>query len=168
MKKLVFGFIATIVISSLSYAQEKEEKVYSNCSLRTGDMIGKVDKESFIITADMEKLLSDFSIIAKESGLDLKFNRVEILKANPGEERNYYGLYAFSEDGSTITAISLDFDKETFTISLRGGTISCTSTGCTGFGCTAYDNGQYWTCSTCTKPCTKVTVVVIKATVSAE
>lgn len=168
MKKLVFGLLAMVMFGSLSYGQEKEETVYSNCSLRTGDMIGKVDKESFIITVDEEKLLNDFSVIAKESGLDIRFSRVAILKANPGEEKNYYGLYAFSEDGATTTAISLELDKEIFTISLRGATISCSSTGCTGFGCTAYDSGQYWTCSSCTKPCSKVTIVVIKALISAE
>jgi len=165
MKKLVFGLIATMLLGTMSFGQTSNQ-VYSNSSLRTGDKIGYIEKGNFVLSFDKENLLKEFSIIAKEQGLNLKYNRVEIANANPDENKKFYGLFAYSEDGTTVTAIGLDLNNNVFTISMKGGTISCSSTSCTGFGCSAYDAGQYWTCSSCTKPCNKVTTVVIKAHLS--
>ena len=137
MKKILFGLIAIVLFGSMSYGQKI---IYSNCSLRTGDKIGIDDKGIYNISVDKEKLLEDFSIIAKESGLDLKYNNVEILNVNPDKNLNYFGLYAHSGSGAT-TAISLVLDNGVFKIDSNGGTISCSSVGCTGFGCTAYDTG---------------------------
>lgn len=72
--------------------------------------------------------MEDFSIIAKELGLDIEYERVEILRANSDEKLNLFGLYAVSKDGFTKTAIDLDLKNETFIISSKGATITCSST----------------------------------------
>ncbi len=163
MKKLVFCLIATVIFGNFSYSQDADI-VNSNCNLRIGEVVGKVDKNSFLITIDKEKLLNDFSIIAKESGLNVKYSLVEIRRANPEVTSTLYGLYGFSNDGYTNTAISLELNNGVFSISKTGATITCSSVDCTGSQCTAINTGTIWTCTACSKKgCSKTTVVVIKS-----
>lgn len=163
MKKFVFGIVAIVLFNNLSFGQNNEI-VYSNCSLRTEQSVGYIDnKGDFVISIDSKKLLEDFSIIAKESGLDIEYERVEILRANSDEKLNLFGLYAVSKDGFTKTAIDLDLKNETFIISSKGATITCSSTNCTESQCMPYDNGSVWTCTSCIKNCSKTATVVLKS-----
>lgn len=162
MKKLLFGLITTVIFA-LTANSQNNQTILSNCSLRTQDIVGKIDNSSYVITIDRLKLLNDFKIIARESGLNVNYLDVKILRVNSDENSPLYGLIAFGEDGVTSTAIELELKNNSFLISSKGATITCTSTDCTGYGCTAINNGTYWTCTSCKKPCTKTTTVVIKS-----
>lgn len=152
-----------MLFGSLSYGQVKDV-VYSNCSLRTEEVVGRIKGDSLVITIDNEKLLNDFSIIAKESGLDIKYNRVEIRRASLDENSTLFGLYGLSDDGFANTAISLDLNNGIFSISKSGATITCSSIDCTGAQCSAINDGLAWICTACTKKgCAKTTTVVIKS-----
>jgi len=147
---------------NLSIAQ-KNEVIYSNSKLRTGDNVGVVQDGVFITTIEKSKLLEEFAIIAKDSGWDIDYDKVEIKNASEDGNGKVYGLFAYSKDELTKTAIVLDLINNVFLISKAGATISCHSLDCTGTQCSALNSGQGWICTSCTKSCSKTTTVVIKA-----
>lgn len=145
------------------FLNTNSQTTVSNFSLRTKNIVGKIDDNSFVITIDRLKLLNDFKINARESGLNVNYVDVKISRSNSDESLPSYGLFAFSDDGVTCTAIELELKDSTFLISKNGATITCTSVDCTGLGCTPIQNGLVWTCTSCKKPCTKTATVVIKS-----
>lgn len=143
---------------------EPKKDSTNNSKISDGVVVGKIINGEFVITADKEELLSDFSKMAYEQGLgNVVYESISIVKKelmDNGKIEYYYGLYASDKDFKYNSAISLKLDGSNFELDTLsgGGTITCQSVGC-GTACAPYkkkvNGGSLWTCSECSNPCTK-------------
>ncbi|HSD15042.1 MAG TPA: hypothetical protein VLB74_10375 [Flavobacterium sp.] len=185
MKKLFKFSVAILLLSSIiftskfiiSCSKEQNEDTsqlkneVSNFSKISDSMVvGEIINGQYVITADKTELLLYFSKLADDQGLgEVVFENISILKKeliDNGNTEYYYGLYASDKDFKYNSAISLTLDGNYFKMDALGGggTITCSSVDC-GTGCTPYQKavsgGKVWTCSSCSKPCTKTMSVTI-------
>lgn len=147
---------------------EIENKITDNelfGKFTNSSVIGKATDKGFIITVNHQDLLDEFERVANQEGIEANYTRLEILTSNLEKDPTTYGLYAFSEDNLAKGAASLILENGTFFLRPVKGTVSCVSQGC-GTQCTPAEipnnnGGKTWSCTPCSKPCTKTATVTI-------
>lgn len=146
MKKLLFSFIALILLANLSFAQNK--KVVSNS--RDG---------KFVINFNAQQVLEKINTETNNKYLMSKIEIKQGIDNATGEK--YYYLFINNQDQNASMAYDLELESSgEFVLNVTSGTVTCE--GCR-YGCNPEKVGKEWWCSGgCGIDCTKSVTITTK------
>ncbi|MFY8187142.1 MAG: hypothetical protein ACOVLC_04205 [Flavobacterium sp.] len=149
MKNLIFGLIATVLFSTLTFGQESK-------------IVGVKNGNDFVLNIYSREILSKINNVTNN---EFNMTSIEIKEGYDSELRQtYFYLLIKNDANSAAIAFSLKLNNRNFEINQNSGTVTCT--GC-AYGCSPMQVSKLWYCSGgCGYDCKKSETVTTKAFLS--